>query len=160
MVGTKLLLILFGNENLWSFLLLNSMPYLLILYLLLNLLLNSYIFMFISDRPHRVIIFSINDKHNFNLIQFPFHFVLHHLFDFTIKLYISYMSQITSAILFICNKGDILVLTIFALYLAGAFHVIDSGYIGVYKRGGAMLNDWTEPGLRFMMPFITKVLFT
>jgi len=33
--------------------------------------------------------------------------------------------------------------TIFALYLAGAFHVIDSGHIGVYKRGGAMLDSWT-----------------
>lgn len=48
-------------------------------------------------------------------------------------------------------------LTIFALYLAGAFHVIDTGHIGVYKRGGAMLNSWTEPGLHFMIPFITKV---
>jgi hypothetical protein len=48
--------------------------------------------------------------------------------------------------------------TIFALYLAGAFHVIDTGHIGVYKRGGAMLNTWTEPGLHFMIPFITKVL--
>jgi regulator of protease activity HflC (stomatin/prohibitin superfamily) len=46
--------------------------------------------------------------------------------------------------------------TIFALYLAGAFHVIDTGHIGVYKRGGAMLDNWSEPGLHFMMPFITK----
>lgn len=49
------------------------------------------------------------------------------------------------------------VLTIFALWGAGAFHVIDTGHIGVYKRGGAMLNSWTEPGLHFMIPFITKV---
>ena len=48
-------------------------------------------------------------------------------------------------------------LTIFALWAAGAFHVIDTGHIGVYKRGGAMLNSWTEPGLHFMLPFITKV---
>lgn len=47
-------------------------------------------------------------------------------------------------------------LTIFALWAAGAFHVIDTGHIGVYKRGGAMLNSWTEPGLHFMIPFITK----
>jgi len=33
--------------------------------------------------------------------------------------------------------------TILALYWAGAFHVIDSGHIGVYKRGGAMLDSWT-----------------
>ena len=44
-----------------------------------------------------------------------------------------------------------------ALYFAGAFHVIDSGHIGVYKRGGALLNTWTEPGLHFMVPFLTNV---
>ena len=33
--------------------------------------------------------------------------------------------------------------TILALYWAGAFLVIDSGHIGVYKRGGAMLDSWT-----------------
>ena len=48
------------------------------------------------------------------------------------------------------------VVTIFILWAAGAFHVIDSGHIGVYKRGGALLNSWTEPGLHFMLPFLTK----
>jgi len=42
------------------------------------------------------------------------------------------------------------------LYATGAFHVIDYGYIGVYKRGGALLPRWTEPGLRFMIPFLTS----
>jgi regulator of protease activity HflC (stomatin/prohibitin superfamily) len=41
------------------------------------------------------------------------------------------------------------------LYATGAFHVIDYGYIGVYKRGGALLSSWTEPGLHFMIPFLT-----
>ena len=41
------------------------------------------------------------------------------------------------------------------LWGSGAFHVIDSGHIGVYKRGGALLNSWTEPGLHFMLPLIT-----
>jgi regulator of protease activity HflC (stomatin/prohibitin superfamily) len=41
------------------------------------------------------------------------------------------------------------------LYFTGSFHVIDYGYIGVYKRGGALLNTWTEPGLHFLVPFIT-----
>jgi hypothetical protein len=36
-----------------------------------------------------------------------------------------------------------LVFTLLALWWAGAFHVIDSGHIGVYKRGGAMLDSWT-----------------
>ncbi len=50
----------------------------------------------------------------------------------------------------------ILGVTLAVLYFSGAFHVIDSGHIGVYKRGGALLNAWTEPGLHFMLPFITK----
>lgn len=44
---------------------------------------------------------------------------------------------------------------IYFLYQSGAFHVIDYGYIGVYKRGGALLDTWTEPGLYFLVPFIT-----
>ena len=60
------------------------------------------------------------------------------------------MSKITQVVLFTA-------LTVFALWAAGAFHIIDSGHIGVYKRGGAVLNTWTEPGLHFMIPFITKV---
>jgi regulator of protease activity HflC (stomatin/prohibitin superfamily) len=53
-----------------------------------------------------------------------------------------------------------LLAVIVALWGTGAFHVIDSGHIGVYKRGGAMLNSWTEPGFHFMLPFITKVDLT
>jgi len=44
---------------------------------------------------------------------------------------------------------------IFVLYQSGSFHIIDYGYIGVYKRGGALLDTWTEPGLHFLIPFIT-----
>lgn len=33
--------------------------------------------------------------------------------------------------------------TLFLLWASGAFHVIDSGHIGVYKRGGALLNSWS-----------------
>lgn len=46
--------------------------------------------------------------------------------------------------------------TLIVLYFTGAFHVIDSGYIGVYKRGGALLDNWTEPGLHFMIPLLTN----
>ena len=55
--------------------------------------------------------------------------------------------------------GNIAILTVFfvlMLYFTGSFHVIDYGYIGVYKRGGALLNTWTEPGLHFLVPFITN----
>jgi regulator of protease activity HflC (stomatin/prohibitin superfamily) len=45
---------------------------------------------------------------------------------------------------------------IFVLLQSGALHVIDYGYIGVYKRGGALLDTWTEPGLHFLTPFITS----
>ena len=44
----------------------------------------------------------------------------------------------------------------FALWFLGAFHVIDSGHIGIYKRGGALLNTWAEPGLHFMVPILTQ----
>lgn len=37
----------------------------------------------------------------------------------------------------------ILAVTLFLLWASGAFHVIDSGHIGVYKRGGALLNSWS-----------------
>jgi regulator of protease activity HflC (stomatin/prohibitin superfamily) len=67
------------------------------------------------------------------------------------------MGFIQEAAIFSSTVKLILVITIAALYFAGAFHIIDTGYIGVYKRGGALLNTWTEPGLHFMIPFITKV---
>ena len=46
----------------------------------------------------------------------------------------------------------------FILYISGAFHIIDEGHIGVYKRGGAILNSWTDPGLHTMIPFLTSVI--
>ena len=45
--------------------------------------------------------------------------------------------------------------TLLVLYATGAFHVIEYGHIGVYKRGGALLSTWTEPGLHFLVPFLT-----
>jgi regulator of protease activity HflC (stomatin/prohibitin superfamily) len=53
------------------------------------------------------------------------------------------------------NAAIMTALVILILYFTGSFHVIDYGYIGVYKRGGALLNSWTEPGLHFLVPFIT-----
>jgi len=35
-------------------------------------------------------------------------------------------------------------------------HVIREGHIGVYYRGGALLEGYTEPGLNFKLPFITS----
>lgn len=49
------------------------------------------------------------------------------------------------------HQGGIL----FVLWLTGAFHIVDSGHIAIYKRGGALLNSWSEPGLHFMVPVVT-----
>uniref|UniRef100_A0A6B2LA96 Band 7 domain-containing protein n=1 Tax=Arcella intermedia TaxID=1963864 RepID=A0A6B2LA96_9EUKA len=35
-------------------------------------------------------------------------------------------------------------------------HQIDEGHIGIYWVGGALSESWTEPGIRWMTPFITK----
>lgn len=56
---------------------------------------------------------------------------------------------------FIANLAGFVAFLIFTLYATGSFHVIDYGYIGVYKRGGALLSTWTDPGLHFLVPFIT-----
>jgi len=34
-------------------------------------------------------------------------------------------------------------------------HVVNEGHIGVYYRGGALLDTYTEPGLHWKMPYIT-----
>jgi regulator of protease activity HflC (stomatin/prohibitin superfamily) len=34
-------------------------------------------------------------------------------------------------------------------------HTIDQGYIGVYWRGGAILDATTEPGWHTKLPFVT-----
>lgn len=66
------------------------------------------------------------------------------------------MAMLKEAIIFSGSKFPHVGVTIFLLWMAGAFHVIDSGNIGIYKRGGALLNTWSEPGLHFMVPFLTQ----
>jgi len=36
-------------------------------------------------------------------------------------------------------------------------HRIDEGFIGVYSRGGRLLEEISEPGLNFNIPILTKV---
>lgn len=93
------------------------------------------------------------------LLSFKLFEVLGLLIRFEISLCNIIMPPIQQALFFTGKIIPDLALTIFALWAAGAFHVIDTGHIGVYKRGGAMLNSWTEPGLHFMIPFITKVTY-
>lgn len=52
----------------------------------------------------------------------------------------------------ICGLFGLFVL----LYLLGFFHIVQEGYIGMYTRGGALLSGYTEPGMHFMIPIITK----
>ncbi len=37
------------------------------------------------------------------------------------------------------------------------FHQIPEGHVGIYFRGGAILDGYEEPGLHFMTPFLTSV---
>ena len=53
------------------------------------------------------------------------------------------MGKLEQGLIFFGKQPDNIVILIFALWAAGAFHIIDSGHIGVYKRGGAILNTWT-----------------
>ena len=35
------------------------------------------------------------------------------------------------------------------------FHMVPEGHVGIYFRGGALLEEITEPGYHFKLPFIT-----
>lgn len=45
---------------------------------------------------------------------------------------------------------------VFLVIITFGLHSIDEGYVGVYWRGGALLNTYTEPGYHFMIPLITS----
>lgn len=40
--------------------------------------------------------------------------------------------------------------------IASTFHQVNEGYIAVYYRGGAILDDIAEPGWHVMLPFVTS----
>ncbi|CDW91496.1 spfh band 7 phb domain-containing membrane-associated protein [Stylonychia lemnae] len=42
------------------------------------------------------------------------------------------------------------------LVLFNGFHIIEEGHVGVYYRGGALLESTTEPGFHFKLPLITS----
>ena len=44
----------------------------------------------------------------------------------------------------------------FIIWNAG-LHKIKEGYVGVYFRGGAIINSITQPGFHFAMPLITEI---
>lgn len=39
----------------------------------------------------------------------------------------------------------------------GGLHKIQEGHVGIYFRGGALLNDITEPGFHTKIPVLTSV---
>ena len=43
------------------------------------------------------------------------------------------------------------------LIVFSGVHTVQEGHIGVYFRGGAILDGYQEPGWNFMFPFITTV---
>lgn len=46
---------------------------------------------------------------------------------------------------------------IFLLFLSmGGIHIVHEGHIGVYSRGGALLDGFTDPGIHLMVPLITR----
>jgi len=49
----------------------------------------------------------------------------------------------------------ILLLLLLGLFLS--IHKVDEGHVGCYWRGGALLQDITEPGLHVMFPFLTQM---
>ena len=42
------------------------------------------------------------------------------------------------------------------LILMNGFHIIEEGHVGIYFRGGALLDDITEPGYHFKLPIVTS----
>lgn len=46
--------------------------------------------------------------------------------------------------------------TFFFIMMMGGIHIIHEGHIGVYSRGGALLNGYSEPGMSTMIPIITR----
>ena len=48
-------------------------------------------------------------------------------------------------------------LAVVPLIMLRGLHQIPEGHIGIYFRGGAMLEGFDEPGWHYMMPLITTV---
>jgi regulator of protease activity HflC (stomatin/prohibitin superfamily) len=42
------------------------------------------------------------------------------------------------------------------IFLQSGFHVVQEGHVGIYFRGGALLDSITEPGYHFKFPFFTS----
>ena len=45
---------------------------------------------------------------------------------------------------------------IFIFLISGGIHKIEEGHIGLYWRGGALIDGFTEPGYHTMLPIVTS----
>ena len=50
----------------------------------------------------------------------------------------------------------LVIISVGTLLLAIGIHKIEEGHVGVYFRGGALLESTTEPGYHWMFPFVTN----
>eukprot|EP00285_Hemiselmis_virescens_P018072 CAMPEP_0173386036 /NCGR_PEP_ID=MMETSP1356-20130122/8631_1 /TAXON_ID=77927 ORGANISM="Hemiselmis virescens, Strain PCC157" /NCGR_SAMPLE_ID=MMETSP1356 /ASSEMBLY_ACC=CAM_ASM_000847 /LENGTH=317 /DNA_ID=CAMNT_0014342101 /DNA_START=134 /DNA_END=1087 /DNA_ORIENTATION=- len=50
-----------------------------------------------------------------------------------------------------------ILIAVFSLMVPLSIHKIEEGHVGVYYRGGALLQGYTEAGFNTKMPFITSV---
>lgn len=48
-------------------------------------------------------------------------------------------------------------LIILPLFLLKSVHQVEEGHVGIYFRGGAILDGFEEPGWHTMLPFVTTV---
>ena len=53
------------------------------------------------------------------------------------------------------------VLAIFMMFVAVftmlSIHKVDEGHVGIYFRGGALMDMYTEPGYHLKMPYVTTM---
>jgi regulator of protease activity HflC (stomatin/prohibitin superfamily) len=45
---------------------------------------------------------------------------------------------------------------ILILYMMGCIYIIPEGHLGMYSRGGALLDTVSNPGIHFKLPYITR----
>ena len=46
-----------------------------------------------------------------------------------------------------------------ALIIYNGLHMVPEGHVGVYYRGGALLNTYTDPGYHTQIPLLTTVQY-
>ena len=55
---------------------------------------------------------------------------------------------------FLCTLSAIILPLVLVVF--NGFHIIQEGHVGIYFRGGALLDSITEPGYHFKLPLVTS----